>query len=130
MLIDSSGFLCLYERKETFHKKAVEFYDSATLRLTTSYILAEYTALAQIRKIPREQIIVFSQNILNDEEIEIVWIDEELHIKAVELIKERRDKNYSLCDAVSFIIMRQRGIAESLTTDKHFEQEGFIRLLK
>ncbi len=130
MLIDSSGFLCLYERKETFHKKAVEFYDSATLRLTTSYILAEYTALAQIRKIPREQIIVFSQNILHDEEIEIVWIDEELHIKAVELIKERRDKNYSLCDAVSFIIMRQRGIAESLTTDKHFEQEGFIRLLK
>ncbi len=73
---------------------------------------------------------LINENILNDEEIEIVWIDEETHIKAVELIKECLDKNHSLCDAVSFVIMQTRGIAESLTTDKHFEQEGFIRLLK
>jgi len=41
----------------------------------------------------------------------------------------RLDKTYSLCDSVSFVIMRQRQITEALTTDKHFEQEGFIRLL-
>jgi predicted nucleic acid-binding protein len=27
------------------------------------------------------------------------------------------------------IIMRERGINEALTTDKHFEQENFARLL-
>jgi uncharacterized protein len=42
---------------------------------------------------------------------------------------ERLDKNYFLCDAVSFVLMRQRGLNESLTTDYHFEQEGFQRLL-
>jgi hypothetical protein len=26
--------------------------------------------------------------------------------------------------------MRERGLAEALTTDHHFEQEGFVRLLK
>ena len=41
----------------------------------------------------------------------------------------RFDKNYSLCDAVSFILMRRRGLYEALTTDHHFEQEGFRRLL-
>lgn len=130
MLIDTSGFLCLYEAKEVFHKTAVGLYDSAPQRLTTSYVLAEYTALAQVRGIPREQIIEFSKLVLDDEEIEIVWIDENLHRQAVELTEERRDKNYSLCDAVSFVLMRERSIAEALTTDKHFEQEGFVRLLK
>ena len=40
------------------------------------------------------------------------------------------DKTYSLCDAVSFLLMRERGITEALTTDRHFEQEGFVRLLQ
>ena len=39
------------------------------------------------------------------------------------------DKSYSLCDAVSFILMRDRGILDALTTDQHFVQEGFHKLL-
>jgi predicted nucleic acid-binding protein len=62
--------------------------------------------------------------------VEIVWVDESLHREAFSLMQNRLDKTYSLCDAVSFIIMHERGIAESLTTDKHFEQEGFVKLLK
>ena len=130
MLIDTSGFLCFHEKEEPFHKKAVELYDSAKARLTTNYVLAEYTALAQVRGIARQKITEFSTRILETEEIEIVWVDESLHRQAVELIKERPDKNYSLCDAVSFVVMRMRDISEALTTDKHFEQEGFVRLLK
>ena len=75
-------------------------------------------------------VTTFSEEILRDETIEIIWVDKELHTKAVELLKKRPDKKYSLCDAVSFVLMRERQITESLTTDKHFEQEGFIRLLK
>jgi predicted nucleic acid-binding protein len=131
MLIDTSGFLCLYEKGEPDHERAVAFYDAATTaRLTTNYVLTEYTALAQVRGIPRLEIIKFSTRILEDEEIEIVWVEERLHRQAVELIKQRADKTYSLCDAVSFVLMHQRAVSEALTTDKHFEQEGFTRLLK
>jgi uncharacterized protein len=130
MLIDTSGFLCRYEEREINHENAIELYESATSRVTTNYVLAEYTALVQVRGIPREQIIDFSERILGDVEVEIVWVDEPLHSLAVELLKQRSDKTYSLCDAVSFALMRERGIAEALTTDRHFEQEGFVRLLK
>jgi predicted nucleic acid-binding protein len=52
-----------------------------------------------------------------------------MHLAAMTLLEERPDKTYSLCDAVSFLLMRQRGITDALTTDRHFEREGFVRLL-
>ncbi len=130
MLIDTSGFFSLHDKAEKNNAQAIELYKNSRLRLTTNYVLAEYTALALIRGLPRKTIIEFSQAALSDETLEIVWIDEDLHSKAVELLKKRADKNYSLCDATSFIVMNENGISEALTTDKHFEQEGFIRLLK
>jgi uncharacterized protein len=52
-----------------------------------------------------------------------------LHRQALQLLENRQDKTYSLCDAVSFVIMREWNLLEALTTDKHFKQEGFVRLL-
>ncbi len=130
MLIDTSGFLCLYDVTEQHHRKAISAYDSANFRLTTNYILAEYVALAHVRGVPRQEILKFSSLILTDDDIEIIWVNENLHTKTVELMNQRPDKTYSLCDSISFVIMRERGFNESLTTDKHFEQEGFMRLLK
>jgi predicted nucleic acid-binding protein len=130
MLIDTSGFFCLYNEDEDNHDEALEHYDKARIHITTNYILAEYVALALIRGSSRRDTIEFSQRILYDDEVKIVWVDEDLHRRAIELLQKRTDKTYSLCDAVSFIIMRERGINEALTTDKHFEQENFVRLLK
>lgn len=36
----------------------------------------------------------------------------------------------SLVDCSSFVLMRQKDLIEALTNDHHFEQAGFIRLLK
>ena len=52
-----------------------------------------------------------------------------LAVAATALLAVRLDKSYSLGDAVSFLLMRQHALAESLTTDHHFDQEGFRRLL-
>ena len=130
ILVDTSGFFSLYDEADEYHRRAVSFYDVAAKRLTTNYVLAEYTALAQVRGVPRNEIIKFSSRILDDKAIEIIWVDEILHRQAIALLRARADKNYSLCDAVSFVLMRRRGITESLTTDKHFRQEGFVRLLE
>ena len=130
MLIDTSGFFCLHDIAERHHKSASKLNRETTFKITTSYVLAEYVALAYVRGLPRKSVLDFSKEILRDHSVEIVWVGESLHLKAVDLLAERPDKAYSLCDAVSFLVMRDRGIDSSLTTDKHFEQEGFIRLLK
>jgi predicted nucleic acid-binding protein len=46
------------------------------------------------------------------------------------LLRARLDKGYSLCDAISFALMRGLGVQTALTTDKHFVQEGFTQLLE
>ncbi|MCW6037133.1 hypothetical protein K4A83_12760 [Spirulina subsalsa FACHB-351] len=46
------------------------------------------------------------------------------------LYKQRPDKEWSLTDCVSFKIMEKYGITEALAYDKHFEQAGFVPLLR
>jgi predicted nucleic acid-binding protein len=130
MFVDTSGFFSVNDKAEKHHAEASETYKQAWFRLTTNYVLDEFVALASARKLSREKILAFSEEILIDETVEIVWVNKDLHIKAVELLRNRKDKSYSLCDAVSFVVMRERKINEAFTTDHHFEQEGFIRLLK
>jgi predicted nucleic acid-binding protein len=62
--------------------------------------------------------------------IEVTWVDRTLNDRAIDLLNARPDKTYSLCDAVSFVLMRDNGIDEALTTAHHFEQEGFRKLLQ
>ena len=57
-------------------------------------------------------------------------MDENLDRSALALLQAQPDKTYSLCDAVSFLLMRDRGLTEALTTDHPFEQAGFVRVLK
>lgn len=131
MLLDTSGLLCYLHQNEPQHQEAVQLLNNASQRsLTHSYVLAELVALALIRRFPRPAVLAFVMDLLDNPDVETVWVDEQLHRQAMRLLNDRQDKTYSLCDAVSFVLMRQRGMTESLTTDRHFEQEGFVRLLQ
>jgi predicted nucleic acid-binding protein len=130
MLLDTSGLLCLLHRDEPQHLEASRLYAAAPYCLTQNYVLAEFVALAQARGIPRRKALDFLRDLVTAPRVEIIWIDEALHLRALDLLEKRLDKSYSLCDAVSFLLMRERHVAEALTTDKHFTQEGFTRLLQ
>ncbi len=129
MLLDTSGLLCLHHRAEPFHDQARVTYQTARARLTHNYVLAEFVALAHIRRLPRLPALTFVVDLLDNPDIETALVDEALHREATALLLARLDKTYSLCDAVSFVLMRRRNLMEALTTDRHFEQEGFRRLL-
>ena len=129
MLIDTSGFFSIHDRAEKRHDRAQELYQVTQSRLTTNYILAEYVALALVRGLSRKKVAEFSEEVLDDESVEILWVNENLHRRGIEFLRQRQDKTYSLCDAISFVLMRERSETEALTTDRHFEQEGLVRLL-
>jgi len=129
MLLDTSRLLCCFDADDARHGDAVRHFDSALLRLTHNYVLAEFIALTQSRRLPREASLAFATDVTNDAEVEVVWIDPALHDEAMRLLQSQLDKAYSLCDAVSFLLMQQRNVVDALTTDRHFEQAGFRRLL-
>jgi uncharacterized protein len=129
MLLDTSGLLSLHHKGESSHDQARALYGQASIRLTHSYVLAEFIALATARRLPRQPALSYMEDLLKNPDIENVWVDETLHHQAMELLFDRQDKSYSLCDAVSFVLMRRRRMAAALTTDHHFEQEGFRKLL-
>jgi uncharacterized protein len=130
MLIDTSGWFCLLHGDEEFHERAHDLYRPARPRITHNYVLAELMPLARKRNFPPPTVIAFLQALADNPAAEIVWVDPALHHAGLDLLAARPDKEYSLCDAVGFVLMRRFGITEALTTDHHFEQEGFVRLLK
>lgn len=100
------------------------------MMITHSYVLAELVPLARVRGLSGELALSFMTELLGNRLVAKHWVDESLHRSAIALLRSRADKTYSLCDAVSFVLMYRLGITEALTTDRHFEQEGFVRLLK
>jgi uncharacterized protein len=130
MLLDTSGLFSYLHVREADHMEAVRQMAGAPFRLTHNYVLAEFVALARVRGMPREPVLSFLTDVQSDTAIELVFVDRNRHSAAVDLLRQRPDKLWSLCDAVSFVLMAENGIREALTTDHHFEQAGFVRLLR
>lgn len=130
MLLDTSGLLCYFDIRDRRHDDADILVHTAPSLLTHSYILPEFIPLCRARRLNAAEGVAFLLELLENPEVDVVWVNETLHRAASALLAEREDKDYSLCDAVSFVLMRQRALRDALTTDHHFDQEGFSRLLK
>ena len=130
---DTSGWASAFIKNDPHHKKASELMalwrQENRQVVTTNYVLSELVALLSRSPRGRKSVLNYTQIIRSAPWVEIVHIDKELDAKAWRLLEKKSDKVWSLVDAASFVVMRERGITEALTADKHFEQAGFIRLL-
>jgi predicted nucleic acid-binding protein len=77
----------------------------------------------------RPMAIKLIEQFLASPQVEVVYMSPGLFASAVALYKQMDDKQWSLVDCASFIVMRERGITEALTTDHHFTQAGFRALI-
>lgn len=133
--VATSGWASLADVSEPFYKKAQEIYRAAIQNrrrlVTTNYVLAELVALmTSPMRFHRPRIIEFINGIKQSPFFDIIHIDKILDAKSWELLSTRPDKNWSLVDCSSFVVLQENKIVEVLTTDHHFEQAGFVRLLK
>ena len=129
MFIDTSGLMCLFDARDHRHSSAVVYFDSTTTRLTHNYVLTEFVALAMARHAPLSAALQFVKAFSSSSEVEVLWVSRDAHERGMQLLFARTDKAWSLCDAISFVLMSDRGIEDALTTDRHFDQAGFVRLL-
>lgn len=104
---------------------------SEALLITTEEVLAEFlTAVSAHGNHTRRLACRLVREILSDSAIEVVSQTHESFLAGLALYERRPDKQYSLVDCISMNVMRQRGVREILTKDRHFSQEGFVRLLE
>lgn len=130
MFLDTAGLIACQDGGEKHHAQALSLLQRTPRKLTHNYVLAEFAALARLRGWPRQAALRFLQSLEENPEVHVVWVDREIHVAARQMLQRQWDKAYSLCDAVSFILMRDNQETDALTSDRHFEQAGFRRLLK
>lgn len=130
LFADTFYFIALLNPNDEAHAAADQFAGDKTLSLvTTAWVLTELAdglASTDGRGVFRQLL----DDLEADARVELVLPDEQLWRRAVELYDNRQDKEWSLTDCVSFLVMGDRKMTEALTGDHHFEQAGFIALLK
>ncbi|NOY45200.1 MAG: PIN domain-containing protein [Deltaproteobacteria bacterium] len=129
VFIDTSAILALLNRTDRVHETAKRIFEGLAARravlLTTSYILVETYALLGRRFGPkaarefREKFVPL---------LDVTWVDEDLHERALDEWLRRDSRQLSLVDVVSFLVMRRKGISEAFGFDRHFDAEGFSLL--
>jgi uncharacterized protein len=97
--------------------------------VTTEMVLAEL--LAALCKLPTRSLVTRGvDSIRQNPNVEVVPQTSLQFAAAYERYRTFADKEWSLTDCASFELMASRGIHEALAHDQHFEQAGFIALLR
>jgi uncharacterized protein len=98
--------------------------------ITSDFVLTEFlNYVSKFGTFTHNQAIQTCQHLYAAEEIVIITAHRTLLMDAMDLYRDFSDKQWSLTDCSSFVIMRERNITDALTHDHHFEQAGFKTLL-
>jgi predicted nucleic acid-binding protein len=130
IFVDTSFILAIVNEKDELHQKAKELVKTYGMIpwLTTDLVLYEVAnSLARNAKPQAHKII---DEFLEADGMEIVYASPALFRKGFALYCHYADKTWGLVDCVSFIVMRENGITDVLTNDKHFQQAGFNALMR
>ena len=130
VLLDASFWIALRDAREPWHSKARQATEkllhSRTRLVFTSFILAETHAYFSRSPAMRSQILDDAEKNLAMRWEPVLQSDE---TAAVALLRQHRDKEYSLCDAISFVIMKRLNIRRAAAFDDHFRQLGGIEIV-
>ena len=124
-LIDTGFVIALVNRRDQFHEQAKELaerFDGQSLLVTDAVLLEIGNALS--RGFKAESVEIINSFILS-KDVEIIHMTSDLFSKGFDLYKKYHDKEWSLVDCISFVVMRQHKIKKALTFDQHFSQAGF-----
>ncbi len=126
---DTFYFLALVNRRDKAHQRCVVFSQTSDRPLiTTAWVLLELGDALR-RGQDRSAFMLMLGDLANDADTTVIGADQALLDKALELFAARPDKEWSLTDCTSFVVMRENGLTEALTADHHFEQAGLAALL-
>lgn len=126
---DTAYFLALLNPADQLHSKArsLKLGESKPM-VTTEFVLMEVgDGLSR----PGNRLLFarFLELLRSQSDVEIVAATPQLFHQGCEFHASRSDKEWSLTDCTSFVVMAEHDIEEALTSDHHFEQAGFKPLM-
>ena len=129
MFADSFFFIALLNERDACHQRATEVsQEFGAVIVTTRWVLAE-VADALCAPAWRGRAGAFIAFVLTAQGFLVQGRSDELFARGMDLYRSRHDKEWSLTDCISFVVIADEGLAEALTGDRHFEQAGFKALL-
>ena len=128
VFLDTSGWISAAIRTQTHHAKAKAAYTAAIRQgyriVTTPMVLGESHALF-LRLLGRDKAEAAIDGVLRDPTHVVVPVEPELVQAALDAwIRRFADQSFSLCDAVSFEVMKREGLTRALAVDRHFSAAG------
>jgi len=127
---DTSFFVAFLNARDTEHAAAVDLMENFEGRiLTTDWVLVELGNFLAARA-SRQLFTPFVRDLPTDARFDIVPASREQRESGGALYEARPDKEWSLTDCISMVVMEQHGVREVFTADHHFEQAGYTILLK
>lgn len=125
---DTFFFLALLSERDQAEARALQYDANAATLVTTAWILTE---VADAFSAPenRSTFLRLWDTLRESPDAHIIGPTPELFDRGLEMFRQRPDKEWSLTDCISFVVMRDEKIADALTGDHHFEQAGFRALL-
>jgi len=131
IFVDTLYWIAIHNPKDQWHQAAEKA--SHTLAgcqlITTEEVLTEVlNAFSEAGPMVRQEAVDLVRDLQKDPTVTIHPQSSQTFHSGVDLYEARPDKEYSQTDCISMTVMRQEGITEVLTHDKHFTQEGFTKL--
>jgi len=124
--VDTSAFLAVLNADDRFHATArrrwQQLIEAGRSLICNNYVLVETMAVIQNR-LGMDAVIAFQNDVRPI--LTILWVDEDLHQRAVSALLAARRRRLSLVDCASFESMIQAGMRQVFAFDTHFEEQGF-----
>jgi predicted nucleic acid-binding protein len=129
VFVDSGYLLALEIADDQHHADALRHWRDLAARrrslVTTSYVFDEVVTFLNSRGL-HARAVQRGRNLLDSPLMRLVHVDEPLFFEGWSYFQHREDKDYSLTDCISFIVMQRSGITTALAFDRHFAQAGFV----
>ena len=126
---DAYYFLALANPRDAGHRGALEFARRWRGEVvTTRWILGE-VADVLASPVNRRLGVMLVEQVSRERRFRLIENSDALFVRGFDLYRQRADKEWSLTDCISFVVMADEGLTDALTNDHHFEQAGFAALL-
>lgn len=127
IFIDTSAFIAITDASEQNHELMIHTLASLpkTLKLITTNFVFDET-ITRIRALLGVDVAYeFAQKILTLPQYQMITLETKSLRKALELMKQYKDKTFSFTDCTSFVVMQQMKLKYALTLDSDFKKAGF-----